>query len=108
MSAPNVGYIYLIHFARPYRHAQHYLGWTRDLTDRLTRHRAGHGARLMAVVTEAGIPWELARIWEGDRTKERKLKNRGGHSRLCPLCQRTGTGLAWPDVTAALQQAGAS
>lgn len=46
-----MGYIYLIHFVRPYKHAKHYLGWTQDLSARLTAHRTGNGSRLMAVVT---------------------------------------------------------
>ncbi|MBB5085041.1 putative GIY-YIG superfamily endonuclease [Nonomuraea endophytica] len=29
------GTVYLLHFAQPYRHARHYLGWTTDLQARL-------------------------------------------------------------------------
>lgn len=81
-----IGTIYLLHFAEPYRHAAHYMGWTADLDARLAVHRSGSGARLMAVIDAAGISWELARTWQGPRARERALKNQGGHSRKCPLC----------------------
>lgn len=80
--------IYLIHFLTPYKHAKHYLGSTDDLERRLIEHATGHGARLMAVIVEAGIDWTLARTWEGDRKRERQLKNFGGASRICPLCRQ--------------------
>jgi len=78
--------IYLIHFNEKLKHSQHYLGFTEDLDSRLERHRAGNGARLMEVVTKAGIEWKLARTWLGDRKLERKLKSRKASTRLCPLC----------------------
>ena len=46
--------VYLVHFSEPYRHARHYTGWTTDLQSRLAEHRAGRGARLLAVITQAG------------------------------------------------------
>ena len=45
------------------------------------------GARLMAVITQAGIGWTLARTWEGSRAGERQLKRQGGASRRCPICR---------------------
>jgi hypothetical protein len=83
--------VYLIHFDRRYAHAAHYLGWTEDLADRLSRHHAGNGARLMAVITDAGIGWTLARTWPGTRALERRLKARGGHARNCPVCRTEPT-----------------
>lgn len=82
------GTIYLLHFERPYKHARHYMGWTTDLEARLERHRQGSGARLLAVIADAGIGWELARTWVGTRYDERRLKRWGGKTRLCPICQR--------------------
>jgi predicted GIY-YIG superfamily endonuclease len=80
--------VYLIHFDRPFRHAQHYTGWTAgDLDGRLAEHAAGRGARLMAVIADAGIAWTLARTWQGTRTRERQLKRQGGASRRCPICR---------------------
>jgi predicted GIY-YIG superfamily endonuclease len=80
------GTVYLLHFDRPYRHAAHYTGWTTNLADRLDDHATGHGARLLAVITQAGIGFTLARTWPGSRTRERALKRQGGAARRCPLC----------------------
>ena len=82
----NKGLIYLLHFERPYQHAKHYTGWTPNLPRRLDAHAAGRGARLMAVIAQAGIGWRLARLWIGTRALERALKRQGGASRRCPLC----------------------
>ncbi|MFG1999727.1 hypothetical protein ACGFNU_11325 [Spirillospora sp. NPDC048911] len=84
--ACRAGVVYLLHFAQPYKHARHYIGWTRDLAGRLAQHEAGSGARLLQVVNDAGIEWRLARLWPGDRRRERALKRQGGAARCCPLC----------------------
>jgi hypothetical protein len=98
-----IGVIYLIHFDQPIGDlhnprgfASHYTGWTLDLPTRLVDHAAGRGARLMQVVGEHGIGWQLARIWTGTRTRERSLKRSGGAARRCPICQLTRHGLALP------------
>jgi predicted GIY-YIG superfamily endonuclease len=81
------GTVYLLHFDQPYKHARHYVGWTaRNVKRRLAEHEAGRGARLLAVVREAGIGWQLARLWPGSRERERQIKRQGGHARKCPLC----------------------
>jgi predicted GIY-YIG superfamily endonuclease len=80
------GIIYLIHFHQPYKHAKHYLGFTSDLVARVDRHWDGHGSRLMAVVTEHDIDWEVVRTWKGTRGDERKLKRQKNSCRLCPVC----------------------
>lgn len=80
--------VYLLHFDRKLHHAQHYLGIADRLEDRLQAHRSGNGARLMQVITEAGITWRLARTWsDGTRELERRLKNRHNSPRLCPICR---------------------
>ena len=96
-----VGLVYLLHFDRPIGDtsnprgfAAHYTGWTLDLPGRLQDHAAGRGARLMEVVTDAGIGWQLARIWPGTRARERSLKGSGGAARRCPVCQLTRLGHA--------------
>ena len=98
-----VGVIYLLHFDRPIGDvanprgfASHYTGWTHDLPARLVDHAAGRGARIMQVVGEAGIGWQLARIWTGTRTRERSLKRSGGAARRCPVCQLAALGLQPP------------
>jgi predicted GIY-YIG superfamily endonuclease len=78
--------VYLLHFNTPYYHARHYIGVAEDLKRRLTIHALGKGARLMEVITSAGITWQLARTWQGNRKLERRLKNRKEASLLCPLC----------------------
>jgi hypothetical protein len=50
----------------------------------------------MEVVGEAGIGWQLARIWPGTRTRERSLKDSGGASRRCPVCRLARLGLQPP------------
>lgn len=81
-----LGTVYLLHFTRSYEHARHYTGWAEDLLDRLDRHAAGSGARLMSVVSDAGIGFVLVRTREGTRATERAIKNAGGAVRYCPLC----------------------
>ena len=80
------GTVYLLHFDQPYKHARHYVGWARNVRRRLAEHAAGRGARLLAVVRDAGIGWQLARMWPGGRDRERQIKRQGGHARKCPLC----------------------
>src|SRR4029453_5025543 len=75
------------------RQIQH---WTHDLPARLVDHAAGRGARIMQVIGEAGIGWQLARIWTGTRTRERSLKRSGGAARRCPVCQLAPFGLQPP------------
>lgn len=79
--------VYLIHFSPSYKHAKHYLGWAEDIDRRLAEHQNGVGARLTQVAVDAGCRLILARVWEGgDRTLERKLKNRHNGPVLCPIC----------------------
>lgn len=83
-----MGTVYLLHFDQPLAHARHYLGYTsRSLKARLAEHESGNGARLMEVISQAGITWRLVRTWKGDRKLERQLKNRHEGPRLCPLCR---------------------
>ena len=98
-----IGVIYLLHFDQPIGDlhnprgfASHYTGWTLDLPTRLVDHAAGRGARLMQVIGELGIGWQLARIWTGTRTRERSLKRSGGAARRCPVCQLALLGLQPP------------
>jgi hypothetical protein len=97
-----VGVIYLLHFDRPIGDlgnprgfASHYTGWTLDLPARLVDHANGRGARLLQVVGELGIGWQLARIWTGTRARERSLKQHGA-TRRCPACRLATLGLQPP------------
>lgn len=80
--------VYLIHFDQPYKHARHYLGWTEDLSRRLEEHTNGNGSNLVHVISEAGITWKLARVWENaPRGFEMHLKkHRKNTPKLCPIC----------------------
>jgi predicted GIY-YIG superfamily endonuclease len=89
---PPIWWCYLIHFDHRYYHAGHYCGMSGCLDARLKLHRAGNGARLMEVIGDAHIEWEVARLWpcasyEEARALERRLKQRHEGPRLCPLCQ---------------------
>jgi hypothetical protein len=75
--------------------------WTLDLCGRLGDHAAGKGpndggARLVQVVRQAGIGFQLVRVWEGTRGLERSLKRRGGAARRCPVCRLQALGLTLP------------
>ena len=80
--------VYLLHFSIGFKHARHYIGWTTEngLDDRLEDHRNGRGARLMEVITQAGIGFILARTWSGDRKLERRLKDSWHGPAVCPIC----------------------
>jgi predicted GIY-YIG superfamily endonuclease len=82
----SAGIIYLLHFSVAYKHAAHYVGFTTDLQSRLDAHKQGKGARLLEVIAQAGISFQLARTWQGTRKGERQIKNRKAAPRLCPLC----------------------
>jgi predicted GIY-YIG superfamily endonuclease len=82
------GTVYLLHFDQRYEHAGHYTGWAEDLDRRLAEHLGGRAARLIEVISQAGIGFRLARTWPGvTRARERQLKRQGGASRYCPICQ---------------------
>lgn len=79
--------MYLIHFARPLAHAQHYVGSAEHLKARLVEHRAGRGARLLQVIQDLGIEWQVVRQWPlGGRSLEKRIKAAGHSPRLCPVC----------------------
>jgi predicted GIY-YIG superfamily endonuclease len=86
--------IYLLHFEEPLSHAQHYLGSTTDLEERVRRHRAGQGARLTQVLHERSRAWKLAAVFmphsptASVRGLERAAKQRHGAAAYCPICAR--------------------
>lgn len=104
-----IGSCYLLHFDEPFYGqrqnpdgkkvpmARHYLGWSEDLITRLRAHSGRSDcARLVLAAKDAGIGWQLARVWtETTRFDERRLKNRGGRARLCPICLGTGVAIEW-------------
>jgi hypothetical protein len=92
-----MGTVYLIHFDRPIGnpnnprgHAQHYIGYSDNLAERLLDHAKGQGSAIMAYLAQTGIGWLVTRTWMGGRTFERKLKNRKNAKAICPICQCKG------------------
>ncbi len=82
-----IGSVYLVHFARPHHGAQHYMGFSTNVPERVKAHRAGQGAPLLAAVTRRGIPWRVVRIWRGkDGFFEQRLKRSFALRDLCPAC----------------------
>jgi len=82
--------LYLFHFTPRYGHAGHYLGWSKDIDRRCKEHLSGYqrSSPLIRAALQAGCQLTLARVWEGaDRNHERRLKNRGGLARQCPICK---------------------
>lgn len=84
--------VYLLHFNQPFHHAKYYIGYSNGeetVEQRIERHRAGNGARLLRAVSQAGIEFKVARIWESaDRNFERKLKSQKNAARYCPICKK--------------------
>lgn len=82
--------VYLIHLATPYKHARHYIGYTKrdsTLQDRFNHHVNGSGSAFLRAVSKAGISFEIVRTWPGeDGNFERKLKKWKKSSQLCPIC----------------------
>jgi predicted GIY-YIG superfamily endonuclease len=82
--------VYLIHFEKKFKHAQHYIGFAVSesaFKRRMKKHRSGLGANLLKHVNEAGINWEVVRTWpDGDRNFERRLKNMKKSQDYCPEC----------------------
>ena len=101
-----MGTVYLIHFAEKYHHAQHYLGWTGlPLEERIKRHRAGNGARLLQVITEAGIDWQVVRTWEDvPMGWEQQLKRQKNTPRFCPVCRQAQEEAMNHDVASVVEE----
>ena len=54
---------------------------------RIAQHRAGTGARLLAVVAAAGIEFTVTRIWaSATEGHEKTLKDANNRVGMCPLC----------------------
>lgn len=82
--------IYIIHFDEPLAHARHYVGYYKrgNLKRRLEEHRSGRGARILQVCNERGITYRVVRLMEGDRNRERQIKNAKCTPRYCPECRK--------------------
>lgn len=85
-----VGYVYVLHFDEPYRHAGHYVGCTTMLRERLTTHALGRGANLIRVALEAGNEFTLTGLGACSHRKmrvlERQVKKWHGSADFCQTC----------------------
>lgn len=82
-----IGFVYLVHFKRRCHGAQHYMGFSTNVEQRLKEHRAGRGAPLLRAVTAKGIPWRMVRLWrDKDGFFEQRLKRNYALRELCPAC----------------------
>ena len=80
-------WIYLIHFEKKISHAQHYVGATRNLKNRLSDHAKGDGAKITAAARSYGIEWRLARLWKSDSfSVESQIKKMKNGPKYCPIC----------------------
>lgn len=82
--------IYILHLDSPLHHALHYVGFSTDertLAARIKHHRRGTAnCRFTEVLRERGIGFTVARVMEGDRTMERKLKRTKSIRDYCTIC----------------------
>ncbi len=85
------GYVYVLHFrealAGGKKASRHYVGWSRNWIYRVQSHRQGTSrARIMEVLHERGITFEVALVVKGSPAVERRIKASHHHARYCPIC----------------------
>src|SRR6476661_7971616 len=83
--------VYLIHLHEPYKHARHYIGFTRYGTPklRLRHHANGNGSKFLNAVNKAGIRYYVVRMWpDATGSFERYLKTQKKAACLCPVCNK--------------------
>lgn len=69
---------------------EHYIGRARDVVRRFEEHATGKGAALTRAWQERGIPFVVARVWEGvNSAHERRMKNTKPYWTMCPRCKVT-------------------
>ena len=59
--------------------------------DLLRQARRDHGVPILMAVNRAGIAWQVAQVWQADRSFEFYLKRRKHASRFCPVCNGKAT-----------------
>lgn len=85
--------IYVLHFAEPYHHARHYLGFAENekaVERRVRQHLEGTGRRpspLVRAVRAAKIEVIHVATFEGDRDAERRIKDGARTAAFCPMCR---------------------
>lgn len=104
--------VYILHFSHPYWQAgksscQHYVGYTKDLSARIAKHRRGDGSKLCAYAALKGIKFIVVKAEEFPtqseaRKRELWIKRNGGGKRFCPICQHPG--LDFKDISAVMAE----
>ncbi len=87
----NPGWLYVLHFDDPLCHAQHYLGSTRNPTERWIAHATGNGARLTEVLHDRNLQWTVAAVFQtlpgiDHLAAERHAKRQKNTAIYCPIC----------------------
>lgn len=67
--------------------AEHYLGWSNDLDNRVREHRNGRGSKFTQAACQRGFTLRVAEVWTGTRYLEKSLKQSRNLNRFCPICQ---------------------
>lgn len=87
--------LYLLHFAEPYQHARHYLGYAvgtgrgREYAKAQARGVAIGAHELVMSVQAAGIEITVADVWIGEgRALQRSMRRSHNLARHCPICER--------------------
>lgn len=78
--------VYLLCLSRKLAHSKHYMGATRNLSQRIAAHRCGRGAAMLRECNRRGISYSVVRTWPGTFLKEIALKARFKSRDLCPRC----------------------
>lgn len=82
----NPGWVYLLHFEKPFKGTSHYIGWTSDFKKRMECHKKKKGARILRALVIAGIKFHCVRVWMENGHFEQRLKKQRNHKRYCPIC----------------------
>lgn len=95
ITAATLGWVYLLHFARPLGNlrnprgqAQHYVGFATDVDERVGQQLAGIGARITRAAVAQGIEISLVAAWQAPLSFEKHLKRLKNAPRYCPVCCR--------------------
>lgn len=83
------GYIYLLHYKDKMSHAQHYVGWTNDIENRIFEHIEGKQdkCKLTYEFAKRNIPFVISKLWYGTRNDERAIKKHKSQPKHCTCCK---------------------
>jgi len=81
------GFVYVIHARRRLHHAHHYVGFTRNLPQRLTQHLTGQGAHLTNAFNYYGIRYDVVHVMPGGYDLEAYVKSWHHARQFCPVCR---------------------